>query len=174
MPATLGPATAKPQARHAKSTPSAHVSARLFPVERVRCTSLSGALSLTRCWPLARAVQLDDLLGRIVDRAQRLEDVEGELGVRAVRAALERVGEVSYAEAAAVLLMRADGAEQFDDGVSTRQDSSACRFTRTSPSKKLGLGKARVPSVPYTSMRGSSVSQTSKLICAVPSTRTRR
>ena len=45
-----------------------------------------------------------------------------------------------------------------------------CRFTRTSPSKLLGLGRDRVPSVPYTSMKGRSLSQTSKLSCAVPST----
>src|SRR5687767_7049251 len=47
--------------------------------------------------------------GGVLDRAERLEDVEGEPSVRAMRPALDRVGQVAHAQTAANLFASADG-----------------------------------------------------------------
>src|SRR5262249_2053410 len=65
----------------------------------------------TTGWTLARALHPGALPGP-VDRGQHLEHVEGERRVRAVRAALDRVGQIPDAQTAARLLLGADGAEQ--------------------------------------------------------------
>jgi hypothetical protein len=85
---------------------------------------------------------LDNLVGRVVDRAQRLQDVERELGVGAVRPAGQGVGEVLHAEAAAVLLLRADRAEQLDDGLS--QTSKLSCGVPSTPDAKVNTAEAWV------------------------------